>query len=426
MAYMSALNIGALNRLPDSLMVGVARMLGAPVDEGSRATMDVEITAVTNAGASIPAGTLFGYELTIDDQVLTYAFSTDEVLTIAAVAEEDPLPTGVVGCTSLVLGVIPPIEDGQELNILGSTPSILSVTCDGEFSNGTNAETTDQSLSRLITYIASLTNANATSGQLESYLKTTYPDLIKRVKIYDLTDPDGALEVDEADTAGYVTIFGYGPNRFLTETEKTDILSDVENRTVAGLTIGVLDPPILNFIVNASIEYNTSFTSESVEDAVKSNLVEAYGPLKVQYVEEVVRYNGILKLLLDSQGVVHVTELTLETAKTDSITNATVSSGTATYTSTSHNLIVGDVVTVTGITPGTLNIADKTITAVTTSTFSVASSGASGAYSSGGTYTVTYSGWGTPDGDNLTFSNKGSLTQLDSDNIFLTLTEFEV
>jgi hypothetical protein len=192
------------------------------------------------------------------------------------------------------------------------------------------------------------------------------------------------------------------------------------------LTIGVLDPQILNFIVNASIEYNTSFTSESVEDAVKSNLVEAYGPLKVQYVEEVVRYNGILKLLLDSQGVVHVTELTLETAKTDSITNATVSSGPATYTSTSHNLIVGDVVTVTGITPGTLNIADKTITAVTTSTFSVASSGASGAYSSGGTYTVTYSGWGTPDGDNLTFSNKGSLTQLDSDNIFLTLTEFEV
>lgn len=74
--------------------------------------------------------------------------------------------------------------------------------------------------------------------------------------------------------------------------------------------------------------------------------------------------------------------------RTATITGATVASGTATYTAANHGFKVGQTVTITGITPTTLNLNAKIITAVATNTFSVASSGASGAYTSGGSATA--------------------------------------
>lgn len=70
--------------------------------------------------------------------------------------------------------------------------------------------------------------------------------------------------------------------------------------------------------------------------------------------------------------------------RTGTLTAATVSSGTATYTSSNHGFTVGQYVTVTGITPITLNISAKKITSVAANTFSVKTSGASGNYVSGG------------------------------------------
>lgn len=70
--------------------------------------------------------------------------------------------------------------------------------------------------------------------------------------------------------------------------------------------------------------------------------------------------------------------------RTATITTATVASGTATYTASNHGITLGQTVTVTGIVPTTLNLGAKIVTAVAQNTFSVASSGASGTYVSGG------------------------------------------
>ncbi len=66
------------------------------------------------------------------------------------------------------------------------------------------------------------------------------------------------------------------------------------------------------------------------------------------------------------------------------ITAATVSSGTATYTANNHGFTLGQYVTVTSASPITFNISAKVITAVATNTFSVANSGVTGNYTSGG------------------------------------------
>jgi len=74
--------------------------------------------------------------------------------------------------------------------------------------------------------------------------------------------------------------------------------------------------------------------------------------------------------------------------RTATITAATVSSGTATYTAGNHGFTLGQTVTITGATPATYNINAKIITAVATNTFSIANSGVTGAYTSGGTATA--------------------------------------
>ena len=60
-AYMTALNVGAINRIPNSLMMGITKLLGAPVDEGTRATLTAQITAISTSGATIPASTILAY-----------------------------------------------------------------------------------------------------------------------------------------------------------------------------------------------------------------------------------------------------------------------------------------------------------------------------------------------------------------------------
>lgn len=74
--------------------------------------------------------------------------------------------------------------------------------------------------------------------------------------------------------------------------------------------------------------------------------------------------------------------------RTATITAATVSSGTATFTAANHGFTLGQTVTVINATPVTYNISAKIITSVATNTFSVANSGVTGAYTSGGTATA--------------------------------------
>lgn len=74
--------------------------------------------------------------------------------------------------------------------------------------------------------------------------------------------------------------------------------------------------------------------------------------------------------------------------RTANITAATVASGTATFTAANHGFTLGQTVTITGASPSTFNINAKIITAVATNTFSIANSGVTGNYTSGGAATA--------------------------------------
>jgi len=277
-AYMSALNIGAINRLPDNLMLGVGKMIGTQYSDGERATMNVKFTANSNDGATLPAGTLVSWSSATqeDDAPISYVFETTSELIIAANNPGDPLPNGTTSVTSQNIGIIPPIASGSELSVISFTQSIFSAESAGSFVQGNDAETIDEFLTRIVANISSMSSSLTTKQQLQNYIFAKYPSLVRRVKVYDLTDKDGGFELSDAAVAGHVVAFVYGPERNLTNIELGEITNDVLEKSIAGIDIGVTNATLLNFRIVATVNYFSTYAVESVENEIKQNLLAAF------------------------------------------------------------------------------------------------------------------------------------------------------
>lgn len=419
-AYMSALNIGAINRLPDSLFLGAIKMIGTPYNDGTRATMNVTFSANTNDGATIPSGTIVSYLIQDDELEIQYTFETNTLLEIAANTEGDPLPTGTVACTCTNLGTIPVIPSSAELSILSYMPDVLSAVAAGSFVQGQDAEALDSFLNRGMANLASMTSALVTSTQAQNYVLVENPTLVSRCKVYDLTDKDGSFGVADANVSGHATVFVYGPQRLLTNTEKTTIQNALVARSVAGMDIGLVDPYLLDFKITATIQYYSTFDVSIITDTLTTNLVKYFSPEFSDFDEDRLRYNTVLSFILNHEFVKSVSSLSLAVTDSATVTNAVKVGNDVTYTAT-NTFAVGDTVTVSGITPSSLDSTSKVITERTATTFKVVNSSASGTYSSGGSASVTLTPWGSASGDDFLYSKKGSLLKLSEQRVVLTM-----
>ena len=197
MSYISAMNIQAINRIPNRLMSGVMNILGYSRQEAVPAEMDVTITLSSYDGGVIPSGTVFSYDSIFQDEVQQFAFETVEAVSIDAISEPgvgDPYPSASATVRCLTAGVIPPISmDNEPLNIVSSGTGIESVVTFTNFVNGINEDDDFTYLSKSATYLRSLSSALNKSSQLDSYILINYPETVTRVKTYDLTDGDEDL-----------------------------------------------------------------------------------------------------------------------------------------------------------------------------------------------------------------------------------------
>lgn len=191
MAYISSLNIAAINRLPNRLMSGIVSMLGYQRQEAVPAQADATITLNTYDGGTVPAGTVFSYQATFEDEIIEVAFQTVEPLEMAATDLEISVdyPSASTTLVCLEGGIIPPLDDSFSLNIVSSGTLISSCITNSpnNFVNGINADTDEDYLSKATTYLRSLTSALTKSTQVDAYLLNDYPDVISRAKSYDLT-----------------------------------------------------------------------------------------------------------------------------------------------------------------------------------------------------------------------------------------------
>jgi len=307
-SYISSLNISAINRLPDRLMAGILGMMGVDLDEGSKTIIDVKFTATTTDGTTIPQGTVIRYDYEFLGDRNSIYFETSEELIIAPVDEEDPLPFGVVEAASLEVGQTIPLEVGYVFEIETPTTDILQAELDSLVENGMNVETEVEYLTRAVNFLGSLSSSFAKAEQVDSFIASSYLSTISRSKTYDLTDPEGALEIGDPDEVGFVTIFVYGINGLATSEQKTDLLADVQNRSVAGLEIGIQDVRLIEIEIEANVAHSPEYESSVISQNVKSAIASYFSPLNYRF-SDGIKLSEFYGIMSSVAGVLYVTGL---------------------------------------------------------------------------------------------------------------------
>lgn len=392
MAYVSSLNIAAINRLPNRLMAGLMSILGFNRQEGVASEVDVIFTLNSYNGGTVPAGTVVTFETFYEDELQEYAFQTLEAVEIGAVDPEDEdLPFAVIPVYCLTLGIIPPVSADTELNVISSGTNIISaiVANPSGFVNGVNQDTDSDYLSRAATYLRSLSSVINKSSQLDAYVLSSFPGVVGKVKSYDLTNGDstsGDISVKRTfgviqtfrdgatslatiqteaphlfiagdsvrfsgcgefngefeilatsastmvftsvgansastvvtgsayageDEAGYVSVFAYGLNSYLNSTEKAAVKSDIQNSSIAGLTINVLDPTLVNLTVNANVIINDLYDATVLQSSIVDAVVQFLSPGSFPSNLDRVRTSQIISIIANVPGVVYVDEITI-------------------------------------------------------------------------------------------------------------------
>lgn len=398
-AYISSLNVAAINRLPDRLMAGILLMMGVQRQDGIPSEISVVFTADSYDGANIPLGTTVSFEATFEDEVQEYVFVTTELGVIAAATSPspgDPFPSIEISAQCVNPGLIPIVSSGDTLTILTSGTSLLSAEVGSTFINGIDPDTDSEYLARCVSYLNSLSATLAKSTQVDSHISSRYPGVVYKVKTYDLTNGDetlgdisvyrsaspiyyggngtkvqinfadehqfvvgdkiyiqginstlnsgstsltslytvsdttstsikfflgysasGTVATSSAaviagdDQAGYATVFVYGNNENVPAADKTQILIDIINKSVAGLSYKIRDPEIVNLTISAEVVLSEEYDQEPLQETVKYALVDYLSPIGFTYSDDRIRQTSIISLISSVPGVLYVKSVTL-------------------------------------------------------------------------------------------------------------------
>lgn len=309
-SYISSLNISAINRLPDRLMAGLVGMMGVSLDDGSKTVVDIQFTATTTDGATIPQGTVVRYDYEFLGERNSVYFETTEELTILAVDPEDALPSGVVEASCLVVGTTIPLANETQLEIETPTADILNCQLYGTVTEGTNPETEVEYLTRAVNFLSSLSSAFAKAEQVDSYIASNYGSTISRSKTYDLTNPNGDYLLSDPDEVGYVTLFVYGINDFATSEQKTDLLADIQGRSIAGLEIGIQDSNIIELEVSTSVTHTSDYESTVISSNIKSVLSSYFSPQNYRF-SDGIKISEFYAAISRVSGILYLTGLSV-------------------------------------------------------------------------------------------------------------------
>lgn len=181
MAYVSGTVTGAINRLPNGLLEGLMRLFGFFRRESTFATGTVVLTAIDDAGLTIPAGTQLAYNEVNDETTIVHIFETATPVTID-IGDFDSTAVQIVASEA---GVKPVIADGEFLTILSPIGRLLEAQFTGSLVQGETTESDLSFFNRASTFLASLSTSIATSEQATNFVLTSYPDAY-RAQAYDL------------------------------------------------------------------------------------------------------------------------------------------------------------------------------------------------------------------------------------------------
>jgi len=435
MSYISALNIAAINRLPDRLISAILLMMGVNRQDGVPAEVELTITADSYEGAIVPAGTLFIYQATFEDEVQEFVFQTIDLLEIPASASAvGPFPSETVFAQCTSPGLTPVIPENTIMQLISSGVQILDAESTGKFTNGVNADTDSEYLSRAATFLSSLTRSLNKASQVDSYVLTNYTGVVGRVKTYDLTfgaDQLGELGVyrqgipaDLARASNIVTLTFDDKHQFL-ENEKVYISNLPDTYAVEGTLYTVTDTS------DYSISYNKTGASVDTFDISSSVSTVTIGEDVAGYVTVFVY--GLNEPVSDPDKTALAVDLSSKTVAglTINVNDVSIATldieGTVTLDAAYDQEPLQDAVysaLVNYISPMEFPFSENTVRYTTL--ISIISRIPGVLYVNELTLTGTGSGWLPKIGNDIQFQNKGTLPSLSVDDINITFTSLEI
>jgi hypothetical protein len=309
-SYISALNISAINRLPDRLMAGLVGMMGVEIDDGEKAIIDVEFTCIDNFGTTIPQGTLLRHDYEFLGEQRSVYFQTNEEGIIAPVDPEDPLPTAIIEAEAIDVGVVLPIPNGTELTIDTPTSNIISAVLDATVNSGKNPENENDYLSRAVAYLGSLSSSFAKASQIDGFVLSRFLSTTSRCRTFDLTNPVSGLQWDDENEPGYLTVFVYGINQQLTNDQKLDILIAVQERTVAGLSVSIEDVKLVDLTVMVEVAHSSDYDSDVIQENIENTLINYFSPTNYRFTQSM-KLSEFYSVLSAIPGVIYINSLSV-------------------------------------------------------------------------------------------------------------------
>lgn len=301
-SFQTASIIAAINRLPNGLMEGISRLTGLTRREATFSTGTAQFTVYVTTGVTIPSGTVVAYETVSDDIVTAYSFETIEDLVI-----EPASTTGSVGIRALVAGVYPSILSGQALELISPAATVTGVELDSDLIIGLADETDAEFFSRAAQHFASLSACLTTKSQMVNYIAANYPNA-PHFGVFDLTDSSD-LAFSAAAAPGYVTVVAVGPTGQPLSTEDKGFLQvDLEGKSVAGLTIDIVDPDFVEVTVDCAITILSGFNATDVSNAVETALFNRVSYRGYDFTGEII-LNEIIAIVSQVPGVKYVSTL---------------------------------------------------------------------------------------------------------------------
>ena len=111
--------------------------------------------------------------------------------------------------------------------------------------------------------------------------------------------------------AGYVTIFVYGINQFVTTAIKAEMLAEIQTVSSAGLTFNIRNPFLVSLTMVGAIVISSQFNQSLLEESIENTVVNYLSPQIFPFTDDRVRQTKLISLISSIPGVLYVQSLTL-------------------------------------------------------------------------------------------------------------------
>ena len=96
----------------------------------------------------------------------------------------------------------------------------------------------------------------------------------------------------------------------MTIDQKSDILIDIQNRTVAGLELEVRNANIVNLVVSIQVAYSSYYESAVVQENVETVLASYFSPFNYRFTDGI-KLSEFYSIASSVPGVLYVQSLTV-------------------------------------------------------------------------------------------------------------------